>query len=303
MEVPVEAINRALGLALPAEAIAALLRRMQHAAAPTPDGAAVRLAVPPSRSDILHACDVVEDVAIAHGFNNIPRQAPGCATQGRELPINQLSELLRGECAMAGYTEVLTWALCSAAENFAHLRRADDGRTAVEIGNPATAEFEVCRTSLLPAALKTLGANRDTPLPMRLFEVGDVVLLDAAREVGARNERRLVAVHCGRDSGFEAVHGLLNRLMEVLGVPLAGGGDAALEARAGGSYEWRPSAEPTFFPGRQATVHAFGRQVGVIGVVHPEVLAAFDIVSPTTALELCLEPFNYDQFYAPFAGQ
>lgn len=39
---------------------------------------------------------------------------------------------------------------------------------------------------------------------------------------GAKNERRLVAIHCGRDSGFEAVHGLLNRVMETLGVPLAG---------------------------------------------------------------------------------
>lgn len=30
--------------------------------------------VPPTRSDILHACDVVEDVAIAYGFNNIPKR-------------------------------------------------------------------------------------------------------------------------------------------------------------------------------------------------------------------------------------
>ena len=35
----------------------------------------------------------------------------------------------------------------------------DDGNTAATIGNPATAEFEVCRTSLLPGALKTLGAH------------------------------------------------------------------------------------------------------------------------------------------------
>lgn len=47
----------------------------------------------------------------------------------------------------------------------------DDGQTAVSIGNPATAEFEVVRTHLLPAALKTLGANKDAPLPLRLFEI------------------------------------------------------------------------------------------------------------------------------------
>lgn len=41
-------------------------------------------------------------------------------------------------------------------------------------------------------------------------------------ETGARNQRRLVAVYCNKEAGFEVIHGLLNRVMEVLGVPLAG---------------------------------------------------------------------------------
>jgi phenylalanyl-tRNA synthetase beta chain len=52
---------------------------------------------------------------------------------------------------------VLTWALCSRNEVFSHLRLPDSAGGAVAIGNPATAEFEVCRTTLLPGALKTLG--------------------------------------------------------------------------------------------------------------------------------------------------
>ena len=57
---------------------------------------------------------------------------------------------------------------------------------------------------------------------MRLFEASDVILLDDASESGARNERRLAAVICSKDSGFEIIHGLLNRIMEVLDVPVAG---------------------------------------------------------------------------------
>jgi phenylalanyl-tRNA synthetase beta chain len=49
--------------------------------------------------------------------------------------------------------------------------------------------------------------------------VSDVVLLDASKETGAANQRRLVALYCARESGFEVTHGFLNRLMEVLGVP------------------------------------------------------------------------------------
>lgn len=78
---------------------------------------------------------------------------PSTNTVGSELPLNQITELLRAECAMAGFTESLTWALCSRAENFGSLLRKDDGASAVSIGNPATAEFEVCRTSLLPGMM------------------------------------------------------------------------------------------------------------------------------------------------------
>lgn len=53
------------------------------------------------------------------------------------------------------------------------------------------------------------------------------------------------------------------------------GSDAALEAKAGGSYHWEPSQESAFFPGRQAKVVAFGKDVGFFGVVHPEVSLLF----------------------------
>jgi phenylalanyl-tRNA synthetase beta chain len=63
--------------------------------------------VPATRSDILHACDVSEDVAIAYGFNNIVETTPRASTVGAALPVNKLTDLLRREVALSGYTEVL----------------------------------------------------------------------------------------------------------------------------------------------------------------------------------------------------
>jgi phenylalanyl-tRNA synthetase beta subunit len=183
--------------------------------------------------------------------------------------------LFQGSCVC-----VLRRVLCSRFENFQSLRRPDDDE-AVAVGDPATAEFEVCRTSLLPAALKTLGANKGSPLPIKLFEVrgsckeadvshkellraaiihslfkgklvvdahckgklsnmgnwnlircdcfilrplqvSDVVLLSPQHETGACNQRRLMAVYHDTEAHFEYIHGMLNRIMEVLGVPVAG---------------------------------------------------------------------------------
>lgn len=77
--------------------------------------------------------------------------------------------------------------------------------------------------ALLAGALKTLGANKDLALPIKLFELSDVVFLAPKKEVGSTNQRQLVAVHCSKESGFEVIHGLLNRVMEVLGIPLRQG--------------------------------------------------------------------------------
>lgn len=289
-EVDAQYVNGSLGLDLSAEQVASLLTKMQLASSASEDGQSIQVMVPPTRSDVLHACDIMEDVAIAYGYNNIPRRVPSIYTQGKEYPLNQLSELLRQEVAMVGFTEVLTWALLSRAEVFDYLRREDDGGTVVEIGNPATAEFEVCRPTLMGSALKTLGANKDSPLPIRLFEISDVVLLSDEREVGAMNQRHLVAVYCNKESGFEVIHGLLNRVMEVLGLDYEGDKNAAVKKPVG-SYSWKPSSEPTFFPGRQAKVYVGEREVGIFGIIHPEVLQYYEISYPVSALELNLEAF------------
>ena len=66
--------------------------------------------------------------------------------------------------------------------------------------------------------LKTLRENRKHALPLKIFEVSDVVLKDDSLERMARNVRRVAAVYCGRRAGFEVVHGLLDRMMLGLGI-------------------------------------------------------------------------------------
>lgn len=105
------------------------------------------------------------------------------------------------------------------------MNRADPGNLAVKIANPKTLEFQVVRTSLFPGLLKTIRENRSHPLPIRLFELSDVVFKDTTQERQARNERHAAAVWCSKTAGFEVVHGLLDRAMRMLEVPRIGKGD------------------------------------------------------------------------------
>lgn len=67
---------------------------------------------------VIHACDVVEDVAISYGYNNITFTVPETNTVANQLPVNKLTDLLRLELAAAGFTEVLTFALVCTVKCF-----------------------------------------------------------------------------------------------------------------------------------------------------------------------------------------
>lgn len=75
------------------------------------------------------------------------------------------------------------------------------------------------RTSLLPGMLKTVRENKSLPLPLKVFEVSDVAIQDPKAERQVTNYRRLSAVYMDKKAGFQMVHGLLDRIMQILGVP------------------------------------------------------------------------------------
>jgi len=280
----VEYVQRAIGLSpqqLPAAQLPALLGKMMVDAALSKDGKTLTAQVPITRTDIMHACDLMEDVAVAYSFNKIPRAVAPVRCVGSQQPLNKLTDLMRNELCQAGWTEALTFALCSHDEAFAHMRRADDGRTAAVISNPKTAEFQICRTSLLPGLFKTLGQNKSNALPWRLFEVSDTVKLDASSDTGASNRRRIGIVYADSNtSGFELLHGLVERTFMMLGVPSNGWGV-------------RHASDPSFFDGRCAEIFLkpSGQVVGLFGTVHPEVLGNFELPYPTSAAEIDLQAF------------
>ncbi|KAF1775606.1 Phenylalanyl-tRNA synthetase, B3/B4 [Phytophthora cactorum] len=231
---------------LDVDRICKLCDKMQLDAKPSGNGKTIIAEVPITRSDILHPVDVIEDVGIAYGFNNIPLTIPQTQTIGMAQPLNKLGDLLRDEISRAGYIELLTHGLCSHKENFEYLNREDDGHSAVVLSNPATVEFEVVRTSMLPGVLKTIQNNKAMSIKegLKLFEISDVVVIDDNTDVGAKNVRRICAAYTGPTDGFEVIHGLVDRIMQLMGIP------SELEMPAGTKeyYTITPAEERTYFP-------------------------------------------------------
>lgn len=49
------------------------------------DSETLKVEVPPTRADVLHACDIIEDVAIAYGYNNLDWTVPNTNTIAHQV--------------------------------------------------------------------------------------------------------------------------------------------------------------------------------------------------------------------------
>ncbi len=258
-------VRRMLGFGIGEEEVVESLRRMGYGA--EAEGGRVRVRVPCYRCDILHLIDLVEDVAIGYGYERLPEALPEIPSAGVELEAEALEQKLRALLPGYGFTEVLNLMLSNPGENFMSMRRSGE---AVEVSNPISEEHTIVRTSLLPKLLATLRQNRHHELPQRIFEAGDVLLLDDGR-VERRRRVAMAVIHA--KAGFAEIRGIAQGVLR----------DFGAEA------EFVPHEDGAFLKGRCAAVVVSGRLAGVLGEVHPEVLERFELEYPVAALELELE--------------
>ena len=79
--VELEYINRILGVEIDAAKAKECAEKMGLVLKGNSAGT-LKVEVPPTRADILHACDLIEDIGIGYGFNNIPKVFPDNNTVG-----------------------------------------------------------------------------------------------------------------------------------------------------------------------------------------------------------------------------
>ncbi|MEM3519622.1 MAG: phenylalanine--tRNA ligase subunit beta [Candidatus Hadarchaeales archaeon] len=261
--------NRYIGISLTGKEMAEILERMRHKVLGR-EGGRLKVLSPPYRFDILHEVDLIEDIAIGYGYDRLEPKIPKVVTTGERHPVERLSDVVREIMIGLGFSEVLTYTLTNQSSNFEMMMTSGE---AVEISNPVSGEYTILRTSLIPSLLAALRENRRNPLPQKIFEVGDVVLLDDSVETGARNVRRVGGAMIGEGLGFARIKAVVNALLRELGVV----------------SEMRGCSHPSFIEGRAAEIIVGGRVRGILGEIHPQVIVNFELSDPVSAFEIDLE--------------
>lgn len=256
-------INRMLGITLTHPQLKQLLEKMGLGY----DGK--QALIPCYRTDMLHPRDLVEDVAIAYGYENIEPTLPSIVSTGREHPFERFKNTLRDILVGAGLIEVKNFSLSNkVVQNQKVLEQKD----LVELQESFSEEYAVLRRHLLPSLLETLARNRHREYPQNIFELG--VVCKAKQDI-VENDRLGVAL-CNKEADTTRIKQVLDVLMRELGL----------------SYtltQGKKERYPSFIPGRVGVVEVNNSNIAHFGEVAPTVLEAFELEMPVAILELDIE--------------
>ncbi|NVM45623.1 MAG: phenylalanine--tRNA ligase subunit beta [Candidatus Lokiarchaeota archaeon] len=275
-EVEIDYINSYLGLKLTPSEMIKCFQKVRIDAEESKKKGYLDVFIPAFRGDIMHPVDLTEEVAIGYGYFNIPKTIrEGCI--GEYHPIQTFSNKIRRIMIGAGYLEVLNFILTSSEKQYTYMKQNYEESNLIQIANPVSTEYNTTRTSILPNLMDTIRFNRSEEKPIKIFEVGDVVLLASEEETGAKREIHLSAVSYHEDADFTEIRSTLDFIMTALGLYE--------------EYEIKVGSNPSYINGRYGDVYLREIKVGEIGEINPEVLLNFKLEFPVAGLELNLQKF------------
>ncbi len=273
-EVGIDYINDYIGISLSSKDMIKCFNKVRLDAKQSKKKGYLDVWVPAFRGDIMHVVDFTEECAIGYGYDKLPTTIrEGCI--GKYHPIQSFSNKIRTIMIGAGYLEVLNFILSNSEKLYNYMKQEFEETSHVQILNPVSKEYNTTRTTILPKLLETLSNNRSEEKPIRIFEVGDIILLDSSKETGTRREIHVAATTYHEHSDFTEIRSTLDFIITSLGCY--------------DDYEIKPDKNPTYLEGRYGSVYLKGKKIGEIGEIHPEVLLNFKLKFPVAALELNLE--------------
>jgi phenylalanyl-tRNA synthetase beta chain len=285
--------NRLLGTRLQRRQIESLLKSIEFTVeqkSPAKDSDTLVVTPPSFRVDISRPEDLMEEVARLYGYNNIPTTFPQMPATGRistkEIHLrNQARQLMNG----FGFHEAINY-------SFAHhqtgdhlqLDAADPRRQLVNILNPLTEDQAAMRTSLVPGLLQTMHYNFAQQIKnLRIFEIGKIFIGTDPQQLPQESEilaglwtgTRYDASWHGQDTpcDFYDIKGVVERFLNALHI-----NDV--------QFSRLPENECKYTrPGFSAQILSKQIRLGLMGQVHPQVLANFDLQQ-----EAFLSELNFD---------
>ncbi len=262
-----EKINRLLGTSISKEDMVMYLNRLEI---PVEGDTIV---VPSFRPDLVRMVDIAEEVGRSFGYNEIPVTQFRTATHGGYSQEMKLEAKAGALCRGLGYSEIITYSFTSPTV-FDQIRLPADSplRNTLRIQNPLGEDTSIMRTIALPSMLEILSRNNAYHnKAAKLYEVAKVYLPVEGQPL-PEEPKMLVFGSYGEKETFFKLKGEIEALFAGLRMKKA-------------SYTAEKN-NPSYHPGRCASISIDGEVIGVMGQVHPLVAKNYGIDSEVYCAEL-----------------
>ncbi|MBW2985101.1 phenylalanine--tRNA ligase subunit beta [Candidatus Woesearchaeota archaeon] len=263
MKLDIGYVNKILGLNLNEKEVKDCLERMGY------DYNKGAVLVPAYRADILHQIDLVEDIAIAYGYENFKDELPNLSTVGKEDDFEKVKSKVANILVGFGLIEASNYHLISGE---VLTKKMCIDYDYVEVEGSVVSEYHALRNWMIPGLMKTLQQNKHHDYPQKIFEIGTVFKKDSNYETGVKEFTRLGVVSCHGEADYTEVRQILDALLTAIGC----------------DYDVLETDHDSFIKGRVARVSVKGKDVAYIGEIKPEVLRNFDLDMPVSGFELNL---------------
>lgn len=273
-------VTKVLGIAFSPERIAELFARLDLGF--VRDGDDFIVTPPTYRFDIEIEEDLIEEIVRLHGYDNIPARAPqamlAMAAQREDArPLARIRQIV----ADCGYQEVVNFAFVEEAweADFA------GNQNLIRLANPIASQLSVMRSTLIGGLVANVATNlKRKQSRVRVFETGRCFFRDAqgGPVAGFRQPWKLAGLAYG--GAVPEQWGAPARNVDFFDVK---GDLEVLLAPAGARFE--KTEHPALHPGRSARVLLAGKEIGVIGELHPKWVQKYDLPLAPVVFELDLD--------------
>lgn len=236
----------------------------------------VRVTVPRYRIDILHEVDIIENIALGYGFNELPAQLPDFATVANPDSKRQFDQILEQVMIGLSFTEIKSLMLTSETQHYTKLRKeVEEDR--VTVAQPITQDRTMIRKSLINSLLEFLEDNKHEELPQKIFEIGDVAYINENAETKMVTVKKLAAAQISSVANFTTIKSIVESFIANMGFEME------LEDHDDSAFIKGRCAKFTTKPLNKNTPFTFK---GYFGEIHPEVLTNFELEYPVIAFEV-----------------
>lgn len=264
-------INSMLGLNLSSSQIASTLKKCRLEA--IPKGKNIVCTIPRYRFDIFGAMDLVEEIALGYGIENLtpnlsPSQTLGQKNNEFEI-LNSVSYTMVG----LGYMEAINSSLTSKQILYDLTNR--DSSNIMSVMDSKSQEHTILRDFILAGLINNLSNNIHEPYPQKLFETGTVF----SKGNPVNEEIHLACVSAHNDANFSEIKSIMQSTLKT---------GFNIECKT------KTSSHPTFAKGSTAEIIVDGKPFGIIGEIDSKVKENFKIRVPVVGFEIKLSGLIFD---------